>query len=165
MYISIPCSLLCFSLQYQAFRYLYLCLYIYVHRRCKTCYVCDTSPFVFYGFNGQFNAFLFTLSNPSSSPMKLSIKPENASIAIYNNESDFIARFGLEAYHDLRVGMNSNLPNNDSSIRVGNAYESPNNLSEIDAAIFIKGGKDFLGIFRSCIFFKVLIILSFKRGQ
>ena len=117
------------------------------------------------GYSADYAAFLFTLSNPSSSPMKLSIKPENASIAIYNNESDFIARFGLEAYHDLRVGMNSNLPNNDSSIRVGNAYESPNNLSEIDAAIFIKGGKDFLGIFRSCIFFKVLIILSFKRGQ
>ena len=84
MYISIPCSLLCFSLQYQAFRYLYLCLYIYVHRRCKTCYVCDTSPFVFYGFNGQFNAFLFTLSLTSKTlPIVLRAFFGNSSIDIF----------------------------------------------------------------------------------
>lgn len=97
-------------------------------------------------------AFLFTLLNPSNTPLKLPIRPEAVSKAI--SQSGPI-KFGEDG-NDLKIRHQSFTANNLSFIRPGDVYEGPNGLTGVDAATFIKGGMD--------IFFQTIDVEVFAVG-
>ncbi len=106
----------------------------------------NTNGFIFGGFTSipwsssgnneaDSTAFLFSLTNPSNTPLKLKVKLSQYSVY---HLSSYGPIFGWG--HDLHV---SNLPhtNRDSYMNL-DSYEFRNGLSDIEGGKFIVGGSD-----------------------
>ncbi len=87
------------------------------------------------GYKSDSSAFLFSLTNPSNTPLKLKVKlPENA---VYH-DSSYGPIFG--GGYDLHVYSLSNT--NRNSYMNLDSYEFPNGKSGIEGGKFIVGGSD-----------------------
>jgi len=107
----------------------------------------NTNGFIFGGFtslpwnssggvyHGDNSAFLFSLTNPSNTPLKLKVKPAKNAVYQY---SSFGPTFG--SGHDLYVSSLSNT--NRGSYMIFSAYEFPNGLSGHEGGKFLVGGSD-----------------------
>ncbi len=87
------------------------------------------------GYKTDSTAFLFSLTNPSNTPLKLKVKPGQNAVSHY---SLFGPTFG--GGHDLYVSSLSNT--NRNSFMNFSSYEFPNVLSGNEGGEFIVGGSD-----------------------
>ena len=74
------------------------------------------------GYKPDNTAFLFSLTNPASMPLKMKIKPEKEQYAVYHN-SNYGPTFGKG--HDLHVHDASN-SNTESFTYSSSSYDGPN---------------------------------------
>jgi len=81
-------------------------------------------------------AFLFSLTNPSNTPLKLKVKLSKYAVAVQSDGGPTFGTFG----HDLRVSSLSNT-NRDSHMNLF-SYEFPKGKSGTEGGRFIVGGPD-----------------------
>jgi len=88
------------------------------------------------GYTADSAAFLFSLTNPINTPLKLNVK--SSKNAVYCHPLNYGPSFG--GGHDLHVSSLSNI--NKNSYMKFHSYEFPHGMWSIEGGKFIVGGSD-----------------------